>query len=52
MSSPTAASAGQARNDDVEETDNGANDSLEDCANAIHDGHQACTNGAENALKA
>jgi len=52
--SPTtsAPTAGQAGDDDVEETNDGTDDGLEDGADAVDDGHQARTDGAENALNA
>jgi hypothetical protein len=49
--SPTASTAtGQARDDDVNETNDGTDDGLEDSTDTIDDGHQAGTDGAENAL--
>ena len=45
-STPTS-SAGQTRDDYVEEADNGADYSLEDCTNAVDYGHQAGTDSAE-----
>jgi len=52
--SPTSPSptAGQAGDDDVEETNDGTDDGLEDSSDAVDDGHQAGTDGAENALNA
>jgi len=51
--SPTASpTAGQAGDDDVEETNDGADDGLENSTNAVDDGHQAGTDGAKNALNA
>ena len=39
MASPTSTSAGQARDDDVEEGDDAVNDCGQDSADAVHDGH-------------
>ena len=45
---PTAAAtAGEARDDNVEEGDDGADDGLKHGADAVDDGHQAGTDGAE-----
>ncbi len=50
--SPTTASptAGQAGDDDIEETSDGADDCLEDGGNAVDDSHEAGTDGAEYAF--
>lgn len=47
VASTTASSAGQTRDDDVEQADDGTDYGLEDCANAVYYGHQAGTDGAE-----
>lgn len=46
----TAASAGEARNDDIEETDDGTDDGLEDGSDTVNDGHETCSDGLEDAL--
>jgi hypothetical protein len=48
--SPTSSSptAGEAGDDDVEETGDGTNDGLQDGGNAIDNGHEAGTDGAED----
>lgn len=44
-SSATTATAGEARDDDVEEGGNGADNGLQDGGNAVNDGHQAGADG-------
>jgi hypothetical protein len=48
--SPTAASptAGQAGDDDVEETNDGTDDGLQNGANTVDDGHEAVADGTED----
>lgn len=45
---PASPAAGQTRDDDVEEADDGADDGLQDGADAVDDGHQAGADGAED----
>jgi hypothetical protein len=45
------AAAGEAGNDDVEETDNGVDDSGQHGADAVDDGHQAVADGAEDGFE-
>lgn len=47
---PAAASAGKARDDDVEEGDDPGDDGLEDGADAINNGHEAGTDGLKDGL--
>jgi hypothetical protein len=50
VSPTTSPTAGQARDNDVEETSDGTNNSLEDAGNAVDNCHEAGTDGAENAF--
>ena len=50
VTSLTAASAGKAGDDNIEETNNGADDCLEDCANAVDNCHEAGSDGLEDRL--
>lgn len=51
-SSTTATAAGQARNEDVEEGNDGTDNALEDGSNTVHNGHKASADGVEEALDA
>jgi hypothetical protein len=48
--SPTAAppTAGQAGDDDIEETNDGTDDGLQNGANTVDDGHEAVADGTED----
>ena len=48
MTSTPAAAAGEARDDDVEDGDNGSNNGLQDGPDAVDDGHEACADGLED----
>jgi hypothetical protein len=48
--SSTTASAGEARDDDIEETGDRSDDGLENARDAVDDSHEAGTYGAENGL--
>ena len=47
---PTAASAGEARDDDVEEGDDAGDNGLEDGTDAVHNGHEAGADGLQDGL--
>jgi len=51
-STTSSASAGQARNDDVEEGDDGVDDSGADGADGVDDGHEAVADRAEDGFNA
>ena len=49
-SSPASSTtAGEAGNDDVEESNNAVDDGSEDGSDAIHNSHEACADGLEDA---
>lgn len=50
MPTSSATSAGQARDNDVEEGDDAGNNGLENGADTVNDGHETCPDGLEDRL--